>query len=66
MSDRHINLNQVESFTQILPSAPQLSSHEASWKDFFLAYYQQHPGCESPQSTFRQHALEIIDPGCES
>lgn len=66
MSDRTINLNQTEAFAQILPSAPQLSSYHNSWSDFFLAYYQQHPGCESPQSSFRQHALEIIEPGCES
>jgi AraC family transcriptional regulator len=66
MSDRPINLNQTEAFAQILPSAPQLSSHQTGWSDFFLAYYQQHPGCESPKSTFRQHALEIIDPGFAS
>lgn len=66
MSDRTINLNQAEAFAQILPSAPQLSSHQISWSDLFLAYYQEHPGCESPKSTFPQHALEIIDPGFES
>jgi AraC family transcriptional regulator len=66
MSDRNINLNQAEAFAQILPSAPQLSSHQIGWSDLFLAYYQQHSGCESPQSTFQQHALEIIDPGFES
>ncbi|MGL6339868.1 MAG: helix-turn-helix domain-containing protein [Waterburya sp.] len=66
MSDRSINLNQTEAFAQILPSAPQLSSHQTGWSDFFLAYYQQHPGCESPKSIFRQHALEIIDSGFES
>jgi AraC family transcriptional regulator len=66
LSDRPINLNQAEAFTQILPSAPQLSSHQTGWSDLFLAYYQNYPGCESPKSTFRQHALEIIDPGFES
>ncbi len=66
MSDRTISLNQAEAFTKILPSTPNLSSHQAGWENFFLAYYHQHPGCESPQSTFQQHALEIIDPGCES
>jgi AraC family transcriptional regulator len=66
MSDCNINLNQAEAFAQILPSTPQLSSHQIGWSDLFLAYYQQHSGCESPQSTFQQHALEIIDPGFES
>ena len=66
MSDIPINLNQTEAFSQILPSIPQLSSDRSNWDDFFLAYYQQHPGCESPQSTFQQHALEIIEPGFES
>ena len=63
MSDRPINLNQTEAFAQILSTAPNLSSYQTGWNDFFLAYYQEHPGCESPQSSFRQHALEIIEPG---
>ncbi|MGD1921957.1 MAG: hypothetical protein ACFCAD_25545 [Pleurocapsa sp.] len=66
MSDRTVNLNQTAAFAQILPTAPNLSSYQTGWGDFFLAYYQEHPGCESPKSTFQQHALEIIDPGFTS
>jgi AraC family transcriptional regulator len=64
--NRTINLNQTEAFAQVVPSATNLSSYQTGWNDFFLAYYQEHPGCESPKSTFQQHALEIIDPGFES
>lgn len=66
MIDRNIDLNRAEAFTEILPSVPDFSSHQAGWENFFLAYYDGHPGYETPQSTFHQHALEIIDVGGES
>ena len=66
MGDRTIDLNQIEAFGEILPDVPELSSHQVGWESLFLAYYQQHPGCETPKSTFQQHALEIIDNGFES
>lgn len=61
-----ISLNQAEAFKHILPSAPSLSSYQAGWGGFFLAYYPEYPGCESPKSSFRQHSLEVIDPGFSS
>lgn len=58
-----LNLIQSEALTQILPNPPQLLSDCSNWSDFLLAYYHQHPGCESPASIFKQHALEIVDDG---
>ncbi len=66
MHSQSINLNKIEAFNRILPSTPQLSSYQANWENGFLAYFQNHPGCESPQICFKQHALEIIDSGFTS
>lgn len=66
MGIQSINLNQTEAFNKVLPSVPKLSSDRVGWESVFLAYYHRHSGCETPESTFQQHALEIIDTGFES
>jgi AraC family transcriptional regulator len=60
MGNEAISLNREDAFKKILLSIPQLSSDTVNWSGLFLAYYDRHPGWETPQSSFQQHALEII------
>ncbi len=61
MTQQNLDLTKAQTLAQILPAPPQLTSQDANWKNLMLAYYHQHPGCESSESTFKQHALEIMD-----
>ncbi len=63
MTKQSLDLTVANALAQILPVSPQLISERANWSNLMLAYYQQHPGCESYESTFQQHALEVIDAG---
>ena len=61
MTQQSLDLTKAEALNQILPVPPQLTSQGANWSNLMLAHYHQHPGCESPESSFQQHALEIMD-----
>lgn len=61
MAQQNLDLTKAETLAQILPFPPQLTSQGANWKNLMLAHYHQHPSCESIESTFQQHALEVMD-----
>jgi AraC family transcriptional regulator len=57
-------VTKFEDLTQLLPVPPLLTSKQANWKNFFLAYYQ-HPAYEC-EHTIEHHILEIIEPNSHS
>ena|GEM_PF-6045912 len=57
-------VTQFESLTQLLPVAPLLTSKQANWDNFFLAYYQ-HPASEC-KHIIGHHILEVIEPNSHS
>lgn len=57
-------MTQFEHLTQLLPQQPLITSQQANWSNFFLAYYQ-HPGCEIRGDT-TYHILEVIETGSKS
>ena len=56
-----LDLTKAEALARILPAPPRLTSEGANWNNLMFAWYQEHPGCESGESIFQQHALEIMD-----
>lgn len=56
-----LDLTKAEALAQILPVPPRLTSQGANWSNLMFAWYREHPGCESIESIFQQHALEIMD-----
>ncbi len=57
-------VTQFEDLTQLLPVAPLLTSKQANWDNFFLAYYQ-HPASEC-KHIIGHHILEVIEPNSHS
>jgi AraC family transcriptional regulator len=57
-------MTQFEDLTQLLTNQPLLTSKQANWNSFFLAYYQ-HPAAEC-EHTIEHHVLEVIEPNSRS
>lgn len=58
-------VTQFEGLTQLLTSPPLLTSKQANWNNFFLAYYQ-HSASEVCEHTIEHHVLEVIEPNSRS
>ena len=57
-------VTQFEGLTQLLTNPPLLTSTQANWNNFFLAYYQ-HSASEC-EHTIEHHVLEVIEPNSRS
>lgn len=55
---RLIHLERSDSWQQILPHAPVLSSHTAAWKGIHFEYHRQ-PAHETPDYCFPVHTISI-------